>query len=99
MAYTIRIELESDDAESTACFTCHGFDFASAIPASFDPRRIAEQDRRRDYGEDRYRLLGMIDRRAYVVIYVVRVSVIRIISAREANRREIANYEYNAHSN
>ena len=97
MAYTIRIELESDDAENTACFTCRGFDFASAVRAFFDPRRVVAQDRCRDYGEDRVRLLGMIDGRAYVVIYTVRVSVIRIISARKANKREIANYEYNAH--
>ncbi len=97
MAYTIRMEFEWDDAKSTACFTRRGFDFAYAVRAFFDPRRIVVQDRRRDYGEDRYRLLGMIDGRAYVVIYTVRTSVIRIISARKANRREIANYEHNAH--
>ena len=98
MAYTIRIELESDDARDTACFTRLGFDFAYAARAVFDPRRIAVQDRRRDYGEDWCRLLGMIDGRAYVVTYTVRVSVIRVISARTANRREIANYEYNSYS-
>ena len=98
MAYTIRIELESDDVKDTACFTRLGFDFAYAALAVFDPRPIVVQDRRRDYGEDCHRLLGMIDGRAYVVIYAVRVSVIRIISARcKANKREIANYEYNAH--
>ena len=91
------MEFEKDGAKNTACFTRRGFDFAYAVRAFFDPRRIVVQDRRRDYGEDRYRLLGMIDGRAYVAIYTVRVSVIRIISARKANRREIANYEYNAH--
>lgn len=64
MGHTIRIELESDGAKNTACFTCRGFDFAYAIPAFFDPRWIVVQDRRRDYGEDRYRPLGMIDERA-----------------------------------
>ena len=34
----------------------------------FDSQRIITQDRRRDYGEDRYRLLGMIDDRVYVVV-------------------------------
>lgn len=53
MAYTIRIELQSDDARNTACFTRRDFDFAYAVPAFFDPRRIAAEDRRRDYGEDR----------------------------------------------
>ncbi len=54
------------------------------------------QDRRWDYGEDRYRLIGMIDGRAYVVVYTVRGSAIRIISARKANRKEISDYEYHA---
>lgn len=67
MAYTIRIELESDDAENAACFTCRGFDFTSAIRAVFDPRRIVVQDRRWDYGEDHNRAIG-IDERAKVVI-------------------------------
>lgn len=53
-------------------------------------------DRRRDYGEDRYRLIGMIDGRAHVVVYTVRGSAIRIISARKANRKEVSDYEYNA---
>ena len=73
---------------------------ASTLPMPFapffDPRRIVVQDRRRDYGEDRYQLTGMIDGRAYVVVYTVRRSAIRIISARKANRREVSEYEYNA---
>ena len=38
----------------------------------------------------------MIDGRAYVVVYTVRGSAIRIISARKANRKEVSDYEYNA---
>ncbi len=92
----IRMEFEWDDAKNSACFTRRGFDFAYAVRAFFDPRRIVVQDRRRDYGEDRYRLIGMIDGRAYVVVYTVRGSAIRIISARKANRKEVSDYEYNA---
>ena len=40
--------------------------------------------------------LGMIDGRAYVVVYTMRGSAIRIVSARKANGKEVANYEYNA---
>ena len=53
-------------------------------------------DRRRDYGEDRYRLLGTVDGRAYVVVYTTRGSAIRIISARKANPKEVADHEHNA---
>ena len=61
------------------------------------PAPVVVQDRRRDYGEDRYQLIGTIDGRAYVVVYTVRGSAIRIISARKANRKEISDYEYNAY--
>ena len=46
----------------------------------------------RDYGEDRYRLLGEIDGRAYVVVYTVRGSAVRIISARKTNAKEVADH-------
>ena len=52
------MEFEWDDAKNEACFLRRGFDFAYAVRAFLDPQRIVAQDRRRDYGEDRYRLLG-----------------------------------------
>ena len=52
-------------------------------------------DRRWDYGEDRYRLLGAVEGRMFVVIYTMRGSTMRIISARKANRREVREYERN----
>ena len=80
------MELEWGEAKNSACFERRGFDFAYAVRAFLDPHRIVAQDRRRDYGEDRYRLLGRIDGRAYVVVYTLRGSAVRIISARKANR-------------
>ena len=97
MAHDAEMEFEWDDAKNNACFERRGFDFAYAFHAFFDPQRIVTQDTRRDYGEDRYRLLGMIDGRGYVVVYTVRGSAIRIISARKANPKEVADYEHNAH--
>lgn len=52
---------------------------------------------RRDYGEDRYRLIGTVDGRTYVVVYTVCGSAVRIISARKANPTEVADYEHNTH--
>ena len=52
-------------------------------------------DQRWDYGEDRYRLLGAVDGRVFVVVYTMRNSTIRIISARKANHREVREYEQN----
>jgi len=39
----------------------------------------------------------MINGRAYVIVYTVRGSAVRIISARKANPKEGADYEHNAH--
>ena len=97
MAYTRHMEFEWDDAKSDTCFLRRGFDFAYAVRAFLDPYRNVRQDRRQDYGEDRYRLFGAIDGRVHVIVYTVRGSAIRIVSARKANRREIAEYEHDAH--
>ena len=90
------MEFEWDDAKSDACFTHRGFDFAYAVGAFLDSDRIVGRDRRWDYGEDRYRLLGAIGSRVFVVIYTMRGSTIRIISARRANRKEVREYGHNA---
>ena len=91
------MEFEWDEAKNRVCFERRGFDFAYSVRAFLDPHRIFVQDRRRDYGEDRYRLIGTVEGRAYVVVYTLRGSIIRIISARKANGKEVADYEHNAH--
>ena len=96
LAYIGEMEFEWDDAKSDHCFAHRGFDFAYAIRAFFDPDRIVRRDRRWDYGEDRYRLLGTIEGRVFILIYTLRGSAIRVISARKANRREVRDYEQNA---
>ena len=90
------MEFEWDDAKSDTCLAQRGFDFAYAIRAFLDDDRMLGQDHRWDYGENRYRLLGAIEGRVFVVIYTMRGSAIRIISARKANGREVRQYEQNA---
>ncbi len=63
---------------------------------SFDANRIDGRDRRWDYGEDRYQLLGTIEGRVFVLIYTMRGSAMRIISARKANKKEVREYEHGA---
>ncbi len=82
-----------DEAKSAACFEQRGFDFAYATRVFLDPNRILRADTRRSYGEERYQLLGMVEQRLFVVIYTLRHDVIRIISARKANQREVRRYE------
>ena len=87
------MEFEWNQAKSDDCFAERGFDFAYALHAFVDPARQVRQDSRWDYGEDRYQLLGTIEHRVFVVVYTVRGDVIRIISARKANQREVQDYE------
>jgi hypothetical protein len=87
------MDFEWDDAKSDACYRERGFDFEYVAQAFFDPARHVRPDDRHAYGEDRFRLLGRIDGRLFVVVYTPRAGVFRIISARKANAREIKRYE------
>lgn len=87
------MDFEWDEAKSSACFLERGFDFAFAASAFVDPDRIIRQDNRYSYEEDRYQLVGRIGKRLFVLVYALRGDVIRIISARKANVREVKRYE------
>lgn len=93
------MEFEWDQDKSDACFTERGFDFAYVLHAFMDAERLISKDFRWDYGEDRYQLLGAIDGRVFFVVYTLRGSMIRIISARKANQREVNDYENSEREN
>lgn len=97
MNYTCSVRFEWDASKSEACFKERGFDFAYAASAFADPCRQVSLDNRRSYGEDRYQLNGLIEGRLFVVVYTTRRNVIRIISARKANSREVKQYENRSH--
>lgn len=84
---------EWDESKNKACLDKRGFNFKFAAEVFFDPDRIIESDNRRGYGEDRYRIMGRIKGRLYVVVYTPRINTLRIISARKANKREVLDYE------
>jgi uncharacterized DUF497 family protein len=87
-------EFEWDEDKSLRCFVERGFDFAYSAHAFFDPDRKIKPDQRYQYGEDRFTLTGYIEARLYVVTYTMRADIIRIISARKANAREVKNHEH-----
>jgi uncharacterized DUF497 family protein len=90
-------EFEWDAAKSDACFERRGFDFPFAARVFLDKARQIREDHRWDYGEHRFQIVGRIDGRLYVLVYTLRGNVVRIISARKANSREMRIYENNAH--
>jgi uncharacterized protein len=87
------MEFEWDKAKSDACFEKRGFHFAAAAMVFNDPDRLIDLDDRLVYGELRYRVIGKIGTRVYVVVFTPRQDVVRIISARKANQREVRYYE------
>lgn len=87
------MKFEWNETKSDACFRDRGFDFAYAAFAFADPNRVIRQDTRQSYGEDRYQLIGNIEGRLFVLVYTSRNNMIRIISARKANQREVKQYE------
>jgi uncharacterized DUF497 family protein len=85
-------DFEWDDAKATQNFASHGVSFEAARLAFDDPFAVAREDRRHDYGEDRYFLLGMVQDRLLAVAYAQRGARIRIISARLAEPQERRRY-------
>lgn len=98
MNYFSLMQFEWDEAKSDLCFQTRGFDFAYAAFAFADPNRMIRQDTRHSYGEDRHQVTGLIEGRLFVLVYTHRNDVIRIISARKANQREVKQYENGSHA-
>lgn len=90
------VEFEWDDAKSDVCFVERGFDFAYAVQVFLDPDRLVEVDNRFDYGEPRYRVLGQIEGRLFLVVYTPRGDAFRMISARKANAKEVTRYGHSS---
>src|SRR3546814_2875579 len=89
MNYSLPMDIEWDEHKSEVCLQQRGFDFAYAAQVFFDPVRVVQADTRHNYGEDRFRVMGKIDGRLFVVVYTPRNNITRIVSARKANQREI----------
>ena len=62
-------------------------DFADVVRFDFLNAQI-RPDLRRDYGEPRFRVIGMLDGRLHVLIFAPRADARRVISLRRANARE-----------
>lgn len=81
------IEFEWDDAKSDACFEERGFDFEYAAQIFLGPV-LQKPDDRKEYGELRIRAAGLIEGIPFMVVYTVRGTCLRIISARKMHRKE-----------
>jgi len=84
--------IEYDPAKNASNILRRGLPFD--LMALFDwATATIEQDKRRDYGEERFQATGWIGQRLHVVIFTMRGNVARIISLRKANKRERQRHE------
>ena len=69
----------------------HGVEFASVSDFDFDTALVVVDDRF-GYRETRFVALGLIGPRVHQLAFTMRGNLIRVISLRKANKREIRTY-------
>jgi len=82
------VEFEWDQDKAETNLRKHRIDFADAIDIFKDMGASHVLDETMDYGEDRFRAVGIVRSVVLVVVYVERGERVRIISARKATKRE-----------
>jgi uncharacterized DUF497 family protein len=89
-------EFEWDDAKASANEAKHRvrFDYAAAV--FWDDNRLDLDTTRADDGEERRKAVGLIEGKLYTVVYTLRGSVCRLISARRSNAKEGRSYGYHS---
>ncbi|MCB9081522.1 MAG: BrnT family toxin [Lewinellaceae bacterium] len=86
------MEFEWDEHKNQKNKVKHGIGFEEAKEVFLDKNRLELKDDRKDYGEDRWKVIGIIFGVIITVIYTMRTTVYRIISARAASKKERAKY-------
>ncbi|MBQ3295951.1 MAG: BrnT family toxin [Erysipelotrichaceae bacterium] len=81
---------EWDDRKNRRNLRVHGIDFETAVRIFNDPDRIEFYDRDHSADEDRFITIGRIETTDNLIcmVYTERKQMIRVISARFADKRE-----------
>ncbi|NJL50999.1 MAG: BrnT family toxin [Hydrococcus sp. SU_1_0] len=85
------MEFEWDENKRYTNLSKHGIDFVRAANIFSSPI-LEREDNRYDYDESRFIALGETNGIVLFVVYTMRGSVYRIISARRATKREQRQY-------
>jgi uncharacterized protein len=86
------MEFEWDPLKEAVNLKKHGVSFIEAAEAFRDERAVELYDDVHSETEIRFQLVGLSDARLIFVVYTVRREVIRIISARKANAKQVRIY-------
>jgi hypothetical protein len=86
------MKIEFDPAKSEANARLRGLPFNLVEQFDFDSAWTTI-DNRKDYGEVRYRAVGILDDDIISIVFTMREQTVRVISLRLANRKERERYE------
>lgn len=93
-AIHIAMDFEWDEQKARNNVGKHGINFEEAVTCFYDPLQVAFYDPAHSEDEGREILIGHSnENRLLLVAYTLRKDIIRIISARQATRREAKDYE------
>ncbi len=85
------MRFEWDENKRLSNIRKHGIDFAD-VPSIFELDTVTVIDDRFEHDEIRYQTLGLLKARVIMVVHTESETVIRIISARKANKYEEETY-------
>ncbi len=91
------MKFEWDENKNKSNLNKHGVDFNDAKKVFEDENRTNSEDKRKDYGENRWITIGKMYKAIILVVYTIRDAT-RIISARMANKKERNSYNDNLNS-
>jgi uncharacterized protein len=90
------MQIEFDPEKDEKNQLKHGVSLELALFMDIE-NAVSMPDDRQDYGETRYRAYAKIEDRLFMMVFTVRDDIIRVISLRKANPREVKRYGYQSH--
>ena len=86
------MDVSFDPIKNAQNMELRGLSFERAAEFQFATAWIVVDDRK-DYGETRYRAIGVLEERLHALVFTETQVGIRVISFRRANQREERRYE------
>ena len=87
----MNVNYEFDPSKDESNLDKHGLSLTDAEDFEWDTA-VVRKDVRKQYAEPRFEATGYIGDRLHVMIFCLRADVIRVISLRKANPREVKDY-------
>jgi uncharacterized DUF497 family protein len=85
------MDVTFDPARNARNIAERGLSFERVVELDWETA-FSEEDVRKDYGERRVRVFGLMGRRLHVAVITMRGETVHVISFRKANEREIRRY-------